>query len=159
MPGSALRQKSFGCHPHVPTTPSWYHALHNGRSVGITPPGITPGTTGVDLNHAHQESRCPERTHSTTGLRTTPCTTGTPHNGRSYHTLHNGCLHAARLAQRAFRKRNSPHHIKTGVSITFPGRRTGWHSVAASALGDAPQKANDLAREAVNCNAGLGQFC
>ncbi len=33
---------------------------------------------------------------------------------------------------------------------------TGWHSVAASAPGEA-FKSNDLAREAVNCNAVLGR--
>jgi len=35
-------------------------------------------------------------------------------------------------------------------------RPTCWHSVAASAPGDGSQNANDLAREAVNCNAVLG---
>jgi len=35
-------------------------------------------------------------------------------------------------------------------------RPTVWHSVAASAPAEAPQNANDLAREAVCCNAGLG---
>jgi hypothetical protein len=37
----------------------------------------------------------------------------------------------------------------------FVCHRTGWHSVAASALGGVSQKAYDLAREAVSCNAGL----
>jgi hypothetical protein len=36
------------------------------------------------------------------------------------------------------------------------GGPTDWHSVAASALGAASQKATDLAREAVNCNAMFG---
>jgi len=59
---------------------------------------ITPCTTSV-----RSVSRAP-------GI--TLCTTGTPHNEPAYHTLHNGHVHAARLAERAFRKRDSLHHIK-----------------------------------------------
>jgi len=70
--------------------------------------------------------------------------------------LHNGLLHAARLAQRAFTKRNLLHHIEEGMSITRPGRRTVWRSAAACALHTITLKKNDLAREAVSCNAGLG---
>jgi hypothetical protein len=39
---------------------------------------------------------------------------------------------------------------------TNGARPTVWRSVAASAPGDHLQKANDLAREAVNCNAVFG---
>jgi hypothetical protein len=31
-----IRHPSFAYHPHAPTTPSNYHALHDGRSIGIT---------------------------------------------------------------------------------------------------------------------------
>jgi hypothetical protein len=37
------------------------------------------------------------------------------------------------------------------------GGLTGWHSAAASALYKITSKPNDLAREAVSCNAGLGR--
>jgi len=44
--------------------------------------------------------------------------------------------------------------VTLGVDGCHP---TGWHSAAASALEAASQKTNDLAREAVSCNAGLGR--
>jgi hypothetical protein len=54
------------------------------------------------------------------------------------------------------------HIISSAIALmmierSFDGTRpTDWHSVAASAPGEASQNANDLARAAVNCNAGLG---
>jgi hypothetical protein len=44
----------------------------------------------------------------------------------------------------------------TFLVVHWPSGLTGWHSVAASAPREASQNTNDLAREAVNCNAGLG---
>jgi hypothetical protein len=71
---------------------------------------ITRCTTSFNLNHAHRESRCPEQTSSTTGMRTTPCTTGT------------GMTEPTR---RAFQNRDSPHlnREKEGQSPCH-GRRT-----------------------------------
>ena len=48
-----------GCQPHVPTTPAQYHAGTTGVRSEPRPSGITPCTTGLHLNHAHRESRCP----------------------------------------------------------------------------------------------------
>jgi len=84
---------------------------------------------------------------------------------------HNG--HSARRAVEPRRHNEHQHddlgttgaHIrdrrtepKTGCRPRCPSRPTGWHSAAARALADASQKANDLAREAVCCNAGLGRL-
>ena len=52
--------------------------------------GPLDANLGVLEDHAHRESRFTERAISTTGVPSTPCTTGIPHNGRSYHTLYNG---------------------------------------------------------------------
>jgi hypothetical protein len=107
---SASGRQSSGCRPHAPTTPSWYYALHNRPSTEPRASGITHGTTCRDLNHAQHTIRLP--------------ITGNQHNRRSYHTRHNGHQHAARKAQRAFRERDSPHHIIRGMPPTLPGRRT-----------------------------------
>jgi len=68
--------------------------------------GITLCITGLNLNHAQHKTRLP--------------ITGTPHNEPSYHTLHNGRGHAARPAERAFRKRNLPQAQQKGMAITPP---------------------------------------
>ena len=159
---------------------------HNGRSVGTTPLGNHACITGLDLvPHAAHDHAC------ITGLDLVPRSsgitlprTGNPHNGHSYHALHNGppaqrafvlrlhnapsaqravvsflhngLLHAARPAQRAFRTPDPPHpkrkgnddHTATGaerVGIQLPRAR--WYRLS---------KANDLAREAVSCNAVFG---
>jgi len=116
---------------------------------------ITPCITGFDRNHAHRESRRPARAIHTTGVRTTPCIPGNPHNAPSYNSLHNAHPHAARLAQRAFKMCDSPHRIKRRMPPTRPGRRTVEFSRRARAQQD-PQKANDLVRAAVGWNDLFG---
>ena len=54
---------------------------------------ITPSITGLHLHHAHRGARFPQQASRTTGVRTTPCTTGKQHHGRSYHILHHGRRH------------------------------------------------------------------
>jgi len=81
--------------------------------------GTTPGTTGLERNHAHRESRRPKWAHRTTSLRTTPCTTGNPHNAPAYHTGTTGSG-TAELARRAFRERNLPQHHQEGNATHAP---------------------------------------
>jgi len=125
-----------GCLPHGPTTPAQYHTLHAGRQSEPRPSGITRGTPGLHLNHAHRESRRPSRARRTTGVHTTPCITGTPHHGLSYHAGTTG-LGTTEVAQRAFRKRNSAHLHQNGMLITRPGRRTVRVQPPACALANA----------------------
>ena len=84
---SALRSRSFERHPHLPTTPEWYHACTTGVRSPSRPSGTTPGKTGVDLNHAHLVSALPQRAFRTTGARTTSAQRAPArrswHNGRS----------------------------------------------------------------------------
>src|SRR6266545_4912022 len=107
-------RQSSACLPHVPTTPAWYHACTTSVNLEPRQKGITRGTTGLNLNHTHLESRCPERAISTTGDRTTPCITGNQHNGRPYHTLHNGLLHDGAGTTGVWEARFASIHIKKG---------------------------------------------
>jgi len=119
MPCSATRLAVLEWHPHGPTTPSAYHAGTTGVRSEPHPLGITQCITGRDRNHAHRESRCPERACRTTGLRTTRCTTSNPHNELPYHTGTTSAGTTER-AERAFHKRDSPHHIEKGMVTTLP---------------------------------------
>src|SRR6266498_5464701 len=99
-------RRRSGCRPHAPTTASENHA----------------GTTGVDQNHA-QHTPPPgrtsfERNHAQHTIRLR--TTGAPHNGLSYHILHNG-----RTAQRALVPHPAPR---------APARRSGHNGHSRSAI-------------------------
>jgi hypothetical protein len=80
-------------------------------------------------------------------------TTSKQHHGRSYHASTTGARTteggqpALAPATRYARKRD--------CQPPCPSGRTDWHSAAASALHRVTLKPNDLAREAVSCNAGL----
>jgi len=137
---SVLRSLSFGlrvaCADHTGTElrrhngaqsvppPAHDHAQHN-RLQSVPPPAHNHAAQN---RHAAQRACVPHRAARaicTTSVRTTPCTTST-------------CT--PELAQRAFWKRNSPRHYRKGLVTTLPGRRTSWHSVAASALHKASSK-------------------
>src|SRR6266545_7300956 len=107
-------RQSSACLPHVPTTPAWYHACTTSVNLEPRQKGITRGTTGLNLNHTHLESRCPERAISTTGDRTTPCITGNQHNRLPYHTLHHGLLHDGAGTTGVWEARFASIHIKKG---------------------------------------------
>ena len=125
-----------GCAWHAPTTPAWNHT-------GTT--GVWSGSHPAQDHALHNGPASAPRASGSTFS-----TTGFPHHGRSYHTLHHG-----QAAPRAFVPHPTPraparrswHHgrsgsairrinSKKGVPITRPGRRTVWRSAAASA----PQK-------------------
>jgi len=151
---SASGLRRSGCRSHAPTTPAPDRAGTTGVQLNHARHTITPGTTRLERNHTHLESRCTQRAFRTTGacitpaqrafsitgLRTTRCTTGTG---------------TTESAERAFRKPDTPHpkrkgndnHLTTGaerLGIQLPRAR--WKQAS---------KTNDLAREAVCCNAGL----
>ena len=114
---SALRSLSFGlpaaCAFHTHSVPR----RHNGPQSEPRPLGTTPGTTGVHLNHAQHTITVPR--------------TGNPHNGPSYHTLHNGQsaqrAFIPHLAQRAS-ARYSRHDGRSRIAPTMQnGKRSADH--------------------------------
>jgi hypothetical protein len=123
-PCSALRSRAFGlvaaCADHPRTLPH----RHDGRQSVPRPPGITPCTTGLDLNHAHRESPFPQRALCTTSVPPTPCITCSQHNERLYHTLHNGLGHDGTGTTRVQDARFAPSTSKKEWQSRCHGCRT-----------------------------------
>ena len=86
---SASRSSSLTCRQHEPTTPARYHALHNGRSVGITL-STEPREVQRAFGRYHPQ-----------------------HNGLPSHALHNELS-----AQRAFEPRRHNGHRHDGGGTT-----------------------------------------
>ena len=116
-----------GCQPHAPTTLARYHAGTTGFHRYHAQLGSHPAPRAAIRTTPGTRSRCPERARRTTGRRTTPCTTGTPHHGPAYHTLHNARRHAG-ASTTDVREAQPPDYSKNGLLTTRPGRRTVWHS-------------------------------
>jgi len=81
--------------------------------------GSHPAQRACGRNHAPLVARLTERACSRTGFHTTPCITGNPHNGPSYHAGTTGVC-TPEGAQRAFGKREPLHTYQKGMAITLP---------------------------------------
>jgi len=123
-----------GCEWHVPTTPSWYHAFHNGCSVGTTHiwnharhngPQSEPRASGITL---------PRTSFRHNGRSYYTGTTRFQHNGHSYHTLHNEHRHDGADTTSVPEAEFAQSTATKGMPPTLPGRRTVCRSAAASAL-------------------------
>jgi len=154
---SVTRSPALACHPHGPTTPAPYHTIHNGRSVGITSStgsrSAQRASNGTTLLWNHlarnvlpaEQASVPRRHNALPAPRA--CVRLPAQRAPARRETGTTCLHEARFATSISKKeRQSRCH----------GGRTVWHSAAASALQQACQNVNDLAREAVSCNAVFG---
>jgi len=181
---SAARSVLSGRHPHPRTTLSWNYAGTTGVRLGSRASGSTPGTTGLARNHAQHRTtrgttsldreprasgitllatRLPHNGPSyhagTTGAQhnepsSHTGTTGAQHNGPSYHTGTTG-FGTPERAEQAFRKRNSLLPTKKGMTTALPRVPNGLAFSCRERAGRSRSKTNDLAREAVSCNAVL----
>ncbi len=129
---------------------------HDGPLTVSRPSGITHRITGVELNHAQHTTTLP--------------ITDVPHNEPAYHAPHHG-----QSAPRGFVPHPAPqasarrkwHPGRSGSAIRSIISKKVWRSRSPDAERFAVQlprarcrslsKANDLAREAVGCNGGLGR--
>jgi len=137
MPCSALRSWSLGLPPAWADHTSIEPRRHDGRQAEPRTSGITRRTTGRNRNHAHLESRCPQRARSTTGVHTTPAP-----RARSTTRLRTtpAPRASARQGRHSGRSGSAICRIisRKGVSITFPGRRTEKFSGAATTRSESP---------------------
>jgi len=97
--------------PHLHTLTTSTTGVRSGSRTS----GITPCITGFDRNHTQHTIRLSTTSLQHYGPSYQAGTTGNPHHERSYHAGTTGFC-TTKLAQRAFRKRNSPYqHQKRDV--------------------------------------------
>jgi hypothetical protein len=153
--------------PAWPTTPASYHAGTTGVRPGPGPAQNHARITGFSPNHAHLESRCPQRAISITGFRTTPCTTGNPHTEPAYHASttstcmprvwHDGRSTSATAASKMGCRSRSPDAERSGFSCRLAAIAKATDIGTGS--DSKTQKTPDLARrKAVSWNLLLGRL-
>jgi hypothetical protein len=116
------------CHPHKRTTPAWYHTARRASHLYHTPHATTRRITSSNLNHIRIRSGSARRVDCITSARTTPSTTGSQHNGHSYHLSTTGTCTTETEETGILGQAIQP--ARKGLPTTLPGCRTGCRLAA-----------------------------